>query len=369
MNTLKAATTFIFISVLSACQPEAEPASQNKQMHGGFAQQFGEAVDKRQGLNFPRDHGAHHQQGIEWWYVTANLKADNGDTFGVQWTLFRLSVDEQSTQTEKSPWWNGQLYFAHFAIQNDTQHQAFEKYGRSGQVNISVQPFEARLDDWQLASKETTFLPLSLKAQQQNYSANLVLANSPLVKHGEQGYSQKTHQGHASYYYSYPFLQAKGNITFAGKTYKVTGDAWLDREWSSALIDPTQNGWDWFSIQADDKERGGLMAFCIRNSQQSYDYCSASHITRDGDVRAIANDDVTLQVLKTHELKSKAPQNTLSSNTYPIKWSLNVEGFEPIIIESRNPDSRNQLSIPYWEGRIKTQGGFKGKGYAELVGY
>ncbi|MBL1383435.1 MAG: ABC transporter [Colwellia sp.] len=369
MNRLKAAVIFVFIGTLSACQPEVEQLSKNKPMHSGFAQQFGEPVNKHQGLSFPRDHGAHHQQGIEWWYVTANLKADNGDTFGVQWTLFRLSVDDQNTATETSPWWNGQLYFAHFAIQSDTQHHAFEKYGRSGQVNITVQPFEARLDDWQLVSKEATFLPLNLKAQQENYSANLVLANSPLVKHGERGYSQKTHQGHASYYYSYPFLQAKGNITFAGETYKVTGDAWLDREWSSALIDPSQNGWDWFSIQADDKKQGGLMAFCIRNGQQIYDYCSASHITSGGVVRAIANNDVTLQVLKTSELTTQTAQTTPSNKTYPIKWQLNVEGFEPITIEARNPDSRNQLSIPYWEGRIKTQGGFKGKGYAELVGY
>jgi predicted secreted hydrolase len=369
MHILKVATCFIFISVLIACQPEAEQVTNNKQMHSGFSQQFGEAVNKHQGLSFPRDHGAHHQQGIEWWYVTANLTADSGDTFGVQWTLFRLSVDEQNTAAESSPWWNGQLYFAHFAIQTDTQHHAFERYGRSGQVTITAQPFEARLDDWQLASKEATFLPLSLKAQQENYSANLVLANSPLVKQGEQGYSQKTHQGHASYYYSYPFLQAKGAITFAGKTYSVSGDAWLDREWSSALIDSTQNGWDWFSIQADDSELGALMAFCIRNGQQRYDYCSASHITRDGQVRAIASDNVTLKVLKTQQFKATTQQKTPTTKTYPIIWSLNVEGFEPIIIKARNPDSRNQLSIPYWEGRIKTQGGFKGKGYAELVGY
>ena len=182
MNTLYILLAFRRVSTLSAGQPEVEQVNSSKPVHAGFSQQFGEAVNKRQGLNFPSDHGAHHQQGIEWWYVTANLKADNGDTFGVQWTLFRLSVDEQSTQTEPSPWWNGQLYFAHFAIQTDTQHQAFEKYGRSGQVNITVQPFEARLDDWQLASKKAAFLPLNLTAQQGNYSANLALANSPLIK-------------------------------------------------------------------------------------------------------------------------------------------------------------------------------------------
>ncbi len=369
MNTTKSGIIFIMLSILVACQPIDGQEKTNEPIHNGFSQQFGKAVNKQSGLRFPDDHGAHHQQGIEWWYVTANLEADNGDTFGVQWTLFRLSVDEQNKITEQSPWWNGQLYFAHFAIQTDTLHQAFEKYGRKNQVTITAQPFMARLDDWQLLSESESFLPLNLSAQHKDYSANLKLKNSPLVKHGEQGYSQKTHQGHASYYYSYPFLEAQGEVVFAGQTYKVTGSAWLDREWSSALIDPTQNGWDWFSIQADETELGGLMAFCIRNSQQHYDYCSASHITPDGHVRAIANDDVAIQVLKTHDLKAKTQQKALISKTYPIKWTLNIEGFEPIIIEARNPDSRNQLSIPYWEGRIKTQGGFKGKGYAELVGY
>ena len=64
------------------------------------------------------------------------------------------------------------------------------------------------------------------------------------------------------------FYKPKATLHFAGETYQVTGDAWLDREWSSALIDPSQNGWDWFSIQADDKKQGGLMAFCIRNGKQ-----------------------------------------------------------------------------------------------------
>jgi predicted secreted hydrolase len=367
MNTKKILTSFIMVCMLIGCQPVKDETTSNKPLHSGFSQQFGEAVDKEQGLSFPDDHGAHHKQGIEWWYVTANLEAENGETFGVQWTLFRLTVEDQTTLAKvvtQSPWWNGQLYFAHFAIQTDTEHHAFEKYGRPGQVNIAAKPFVARLDDWQLSSEGQPFLPLNLKAQQADYSANLVLANSPLIKHGKQGYSQKTHQGHASYYYSYPFLQAQGDIIFAGKAYKVTGNAWLDREWSSALIDPSQNGWDWFSIQADDASLGGLMAFCIRNNQQKYDYCSASHITRDGQVTAIANNDVTIRVLKSQTLDTES-----LSKTYPIKWALNVKGFESIIIEANTPDSRNQLSIPYWEGRIKTQGGFIGKGYAELVGY
>ena len=40
-------------------------------------------------LKFPRDHNAHKEFKIEWWYITANLKNENGDSFGIQWTLFR----------------------------------------------------------------------------------------------------------------------------------------------------------------------------------------------------------------------------------------------------------------------------------------
>jgi len=44
-----------------------------------------------------------------------------------------------------------------------------------------------------------------------------------MTLHGEHGYSQKTASGHASYYFSYPFLQVNGSLTFAGKVYQVTG--------------------------------------------------------------------------------------------------------------------------------------------------
>jgi len=69
-----------------------------------------------------------------------------------------------------------------------------------------------------------------------------------MALHGEHGYSQKNASGHASYYFSYPFLQVNGSLTFAGKVYQVTGNAWYDREWSGSLLDNKQRDWDWFSL-------------------------------------------------------------------------------------------------------------------------
>ena len=34
-------------------------------------------------LQFPRDHGAHPEYQIEWWYYTGNLRTDDGKAFGL----------------------------------------------------------------------------------------------------------------------------------------------------------------------------------------------------------------------------------------------------------------------------------------------
>jgi predicted secreted hydrolase len=47
-------------------------------------------------LSFPRDHGAHPEYRIEWWYVTANLKGQDGKQYGAQWTLFRSALAPES---------------------------------------------------------------------------------------------------------------------------------------------------------------------------------------------------------------------------------------------------------------------------------
>ncbi|PAY01800.1 ABC transporter [Pseudoalteromonas sp. HM-SA03] len=343
----------LFVGV--GCTPELSEAPDSKSDF--FNLELGDPVSPSYRLSFPLDHGSHPDQGIEWWYVTANLKSDSGQEFGVQWTLFRTSV--VSVQYA-SPWWDDELYFAHFAIQDNARHQAFERYGRAGQVKIQANPFITQLDNWYLRSETDTFFPLTLHAEEGKNRVNLTLRKSPIVLHGNNGYSEKTSDGHASIYYSYPFLTVTGELTFQGETHQVSGDAWLDREWSSSFISKAQRGWDWFSIRSQDRSNGALMVFCIRDSQQVYKDCRGTEITAEGRATEIAHKDIHLRVL---ELVS------LDGVSYPFKWQLRVKHSPVIQIESTNPDARNQLTIPYWEGRVKVSGGYTGEGYAELVGY
>ena len=336
---------------MSACVP-AEPQSSQAALQIAN----GKAVEKGTKLFFPKDHGVHNEQGIEWWYVTATLRSDTGKTFGVQWTLFRTLLPSKI----ESVWWDNNLYFAHFALQHEQEHVAFERFSRANQAKVTSEPFTAMLDDWQLSSTTTDFLPLNLTANQGDFDVSLTLADSPMTLHGEQGYSQKTDSGHASYYYSYPFLKARGSLTFAGVSYQVTGNAWYDREWSASLLDTTQLGWDWFSLVDAEVSNKGLMLFCIRGDQQDYDYCSGSSIAENGEATQIPRESISLSVIETV---------TLDNRKYPSKWQVELPNSPDVFIETITKDSRNKLTIPYWEGRVKASGGFNGQGYAELTGY
>ena len=94
--------------------------------------------------------------------------------------------------------------------------------------------------------------------------------------------------------------------------------------------------------------------------EQVYDYCSASKIAADGSVSTYPSEQIGLSVLETI---------AIDGTVYPKKWQATLPDLSNIIIETVTTDSRNQLTIPYWEGRVNVSGGIKGKGYAELVGY
>ena len=69
-------------------------------------------------------------------------------------------------------------------------------------------------------------------------------AEGPPVLNGDAGFSRKAPDPrHASYYYSRPQLKVSGTVTLEGRTQPVTGQAWLDHEWSSELLPEAAQGW------------------------------------------------------------------------------------------------------------------------------
>ena len=86
-------------------------------------------------IEFPKDHNAHLDFKTEWWYVTANLVSENGEVFGVQWTLFRSSLEQSEMKNENlitnnMSWDNKQIWMAHAAITTKNNHYYSEKFAK-----------------------------------------------------------------------------------------------------------------------------------------------------------------------------------------------------------------------------------------------
>ena len=59
----------------------------------------------------------------------------------------------------------------------------------------------------------------------------------------------------------------QGTLKIAGESIPVTGQAWLDREWGSSLLDEEQAGWDWFALHLDDGT--DLMVYSLRRKDMA----------------------------------------------------------------------------------------------------
>src|SRR5579872_4718541 len=244
-------------------------------------------------LVFPADHGPHPDFRIEWWYVTANLTDANGVAYGAQWTLFRQAM-RPGAQVEG--WANQQIWMGHAAVTRADTHRFSEAFARGGvgQAGAEAAPFQAWIDAWQMRGQEgmdsTSLLPLELSAAAADFAYALSLqANHPLVLQGDAGYSVKSEQGQASYYYSQPYFKAAGHITIDDMPVDVTGLAWMDREWSSQPLASDQTGWDWLALHFNSGEK--LMLYRLRQ-RDGNNYVSGNWILPDGTTRQLASADI-----------------------------------------------------------------------------
>ena len=116
-------------------------------------------------MAFPADHGAHPEQGTEWWYITGQASSGSR-TFGFQVTFFRSRVE--ATQQMRSRFAAKQLLFAHAAL-TDVQGARLwhdQRIAREGFgiAQAATDDGRVRLRDWSLA---TPRLPASGRPSEQ----------------------------------------------------------------------------------------------------------------------------------------------------------------------------------------------------------
>lgn len=318
------------------------------------------------GFRFPADHGAHPPYRIEWWYVTGWLRTERGQEMGFQVTFFRTRPPVGDANPSRFA--ARQVLFAHAALSDPRvgrllhgERSARAGFGlagaRVGDADVAIRDWRLqRLPDGRFATRVGTgefVLDLSFAPTQ------------PPIAQGVNGYSRKgPRPSQASYYYSLPHLRVSG-VAVRGRTReRVTGEAWLDREWSSDFLSGDAEGWDWTGLNLDDGS--ALTAFQVRRKGGGVVWAGGSLRRADGRVTQFAPGDVRFRTLRRW-------RSAATGATYPVAQELSVRLPEGVrrfplrpLFPAQELDSRRSGLPVYWEGAVRTTGG---RGYLELTGY
>ena len=439
----KANTFLVLIAIcftLSACteNPKDENETLGTSTPNGFFgnMQSSDAftpVKRGYTVAIPRDHMSHPDFQLEWWYLTFVLSAEDGQEFGLQYTLFRFNTElnappsvkvnaENSAEVNANNhiaknWTNGQQWMGHASLHTAEQHYFEERFASGGVGNayVNQQPFTTVIDDWawkaaqaevQTGAESKAMFPSVLKVafgqssthhpvringkipttaadslselnDAPSVSAVKVSLNldtyGPFIKQGDNGYSKKTQDERLrSYYYSQPFINAKGTLNIEGNSVRVTGKGWFDHEWTSHLANSEAMGWDWFSLHLDDGSK--LMAFRMHamnenmknsTSKHSEIFTTASYIAKNGTKETIeqANVSITPTAYETIN-EGESPRSV------PTAWRIQIpEKDIDLSIRPFKESQWNNSLFPYYEGRVEIKGSHSGSGFMELTGY
>jgi predicted secreted hydrolase len=317
-------------------------------------------------LRFPHDHGSHPDFRIEWWYVTGWLQAPEAPALGFQVTFFRTRPEiDESNPSAFTP---RQILIAHGALSDARRGRLLhdERIARAGfgLAGAELGRTHVWIDDWSLGQSGASY---RARVAARDFTLDLSFtATQPPLLQGEDGYSRKGPLPElASYYYSIPHLAVRGRVEEPGRSYAVSGRAWLDHEWSSALMDERAMGWDWIGINLDDG--AALMAFQMRDGKGGQFWAAGGYRSAAGVRRIFSPEEVEFVPVRHW----RSPR---TGTIYPVAWRVRVGELELRIeplMDDQESDNRASVGTIYWEGAVYalTAGKRVGRGYLELTGY
>lgn len=327
-------------------------------------------------LRFPRDHGAHPDTRTEWWYLTGSLQtgpssASAAATYGFQITFFRSRVDVAAHSASRFA--VRQLIFAHAAVTDLQRGELLhdQRIARAGWGLVDASENDTRLTlrDWQLqrtgpAERSVYRSRIPTRA----FGLDLTFTQTqPVLLQGQAGFSRKGPDlSQASHYYSHPHLAVQGGLRLHGQTLTVRGHAWLDHEWSEALMHPEAVGWDWIGMNLHDGS--ALTAFRLRRRDGSTLWTGGSWRAPGQAARIFSHSEVRFTPGRTW-------QSPASGARYPVEWTVDTPAGRFQVrarLDAQELDSRGSTGSIYWEGLSElrnAQGAVVGGGYLEMTGY
>ena len=320
-------------------------------------------VSPREPVVLPRDHGAHPDYKTEWWYATGWLQTSTGPV-GFQVTFFRTRLPfDDGNPSRFAP---RQLITAHVALGDPTvgrlqhgQRMAREGFGLA---EAATGDTRVNIDDSTLSREKDGAFVTHAGSDTFMLDLRMLPTQAPLLQ-GDRGYSRKGPE-EASAYFSVPHLAVTGKLTRNGREEAVRGEAWLDREWSSSLLNARAVGWDWAGLNMDDGS--AITVFRVRDAQGGVIWTGGSVRGGDGSLLILGPGDVAFDARR----RWRSPR---TGATYPVETEMSIKtpvGVRHLtlrpLFDDQELDSRPTGGPIYWEGAVNVEGG---RGFLELVGY
>jgi predicted secreted hydrolase len=328
-------------------------------------------------VQLPRDLYAHPNVQTEWWYYTGHMTTAGGDHFGFELVFFKRRTDLDRFGIVPLRLLGNPLFLAHFAI-TDRSGQRFRYAHRKSaghpwdlKAEADQSSYRLQLDNWRIHEENGVHHLYATLGDDLIFRVELQTTKPPALN-GRDGIGVSFKDtGEASRYFSLTRMQARGSITWHGRTDAFTGSAWMDREFGTWRTTDNQKGWDWLAIQLDDNTE--LMVYLLKNSEGIYTGFSAgTYVDESGQSRHLHRDDFFIENLT-------AWTSPHTGSKYPASWRVIVPSVEieltvvPVMAD-QELDTRGTTMIVYWEGACTADGTragrrVSGNAYAELVGY
>ena len=367
---MKLISTLLFLAISFANAEWIEPPARS---HRGYLVPTPDYTP-----SFPRDHGAHPEYGLEWWYWVGHLETESGNQmYGFQSTVFRVAGDPDEPKGQGfASFGNQQLFLAHAALTdgNNQSYEHTERVARVGwQASASRDSLELRVAGIEASMAGSGSVHQLISRYPDGGRLELELTpTKPIVRFGDRGLSRKGDgPASVSWYWSYTRLLAKGTLFYKGKKQAVTGIAWMDHEISSSQLGKGLAGWDWTCMQLDDGTE--VKAYRLRKDDGTSDRWSAVYwIDKKAGVQGVYADKFrwdeedewtspTTQLCYPTSVKISASHPTRGPVSYRLRPVLQNQEF-----------LGNREDNAYWEGACEVldeDGVVIGRAYLELAGY
>jgi predicted secreted hydrolase len=284
-----------------------------------------------------------HKKSSEWWYATGVLNDEAGKLYSFQFTLLRIRAAFLRP------------YILMLALTDfETGRHRYRQ-----RITLSTKEIEItqeRLHFGEDVQLEKNADGMHLRVNEPDFSLSLVLDfGKGAVWHCDNGALQMgvAKPNQTTLYYSYPNMPTQGEITLDGKTLRVTGKTWFDKQGGPYALLKPETHWEWFSLRFFDDEEMMLFSF------PQDDYRDGTYIRKDG----------SYERLQAYEIEAVSYITTEGNLTYANAWKLHVPNRKQEHYEIR-PLIPGQMNIGYFEllaGVYDADGTLVGHCFVELL--